>query len=160
MIALGIDPGLTGAVALVDATGRCRVEQLPTVALSGAGMVKRRIDGHKLGQQVRSWCPVGDRVVVAIEALRTVGWRGNAAQTQDSLMRTVGAIEGVLDMLRLPFRSVEPQVWKGFYGIGASKREALHKALVLYPDAPVRLMADHNKAEALLIAHWALRTFE
>ena len=71
-----------------------------------------------------------------------------------------GAYEGVLDMLRLPFRSVEPQVWKGFYGIGASKREALHKALVLYPDAPVRLMADHNKAEALLIAHWALRTFE
>lgn len=160
MIAIGIDPGLTGAVALVDASGACRIEQLPTVALSGTGMVRRRIDGQKLGQRLRSWCPVGEPVIVAIEALRTVGWRGNAAQTQDSLMRTVGAIEGVLDMLRLSFRAVEPQVWKGFYGIGAAKREALQKALVLYPDAPLRLVSDHNKAEALLIAHWALRNAE
>lgn len=158
MIAVGIDPGLTGAVALVDSHGSCAVLELPTLALAGGGLVKRRIDAAALARQLRELCPVGHPVRVAVEAVHTIGSRNNAVQTQGSLMRTLGAIEAVLEVLRLPFQPVEPQVWKGFYGLGAEKRASLEKARTLYPLAPIALAKDHNKAEAVLIAHWLLRT--
>lgn len=158
MIAVGIDPGLTGAAAFVDSRGTCAIVDLPTVPLSGGGLIKRRIAGDVLARSLRDFCPVGETVLVAVEAVHTMGGRNNAVQTQGSLMRSLGAIEAVLEVLRLPFQAVEPQVWKGFYGLGAEKRASLEKALALYPAAPLRLAKDHNKAEALLIAHWALRS--
>ena len=160
MIAVGIDPGLTGAAAFVDSRGTCAIVDLPTVPLPGAGLIRRRIDGAALARELRSYCPIGEPRVVAIEAVRTMGGQNNAVQTQGSLMRSLGAIEAVLEVLRLEFQSVEPQVWKGFYGLGSDKKESMAKALALYPDAPIRLAKDHNKAEALLIAHWKLRTSE
>lgn len=158
MIAVGIDPGLTGAAAFVDSRGTCAIVDLPTVALPGAGLIRRRIDAAGLARSLREFCPVGEPCVVAIEAVRTMGGQNNAVQTQGSLMRTLGAIEAVLEVLRLQFTAVEPQVWKGFYGLGADKKASLQKALALYPGAPLKLAKDHNKAEALLIAHWALRS--
>lgn len=157
MIAVGVDPGLTGAVACVDSQGRCAIFDIPTVALPGTGLIRRRIDGAALARSLREMCPVGETAVVAVEAVRTMGGQNNAVQTQGSLMRSLGAIEAVLEVLRLPFSSVEPQVWKGFYGLGAEKKASLVKALTLYPGAPIKLAKDHNKAEALLIAHWLLR---
>jgi Holliday junction resolvasome RuvABC endonuclease subunit len=158
MIAVGIDPGLTGAAAFVDSRGTCAIIDMPTVALAGTGLIRRRIDGGALARGLREYCPIGEPRVVAIEAVRTMGGQNNAVQTQGSLMRSLGAIEAVLEVLRLDFQSVEPQVWKGFYGLGSDKKESMAKALSLYPDAPIRLAKDHNKAEALLIAHWMLRT--
>jgi len=158
VIAVGIDPGLTGAAAFVDSRGTCSIVDLPTVALPGTGLIRRRLDGAALARALRDFCPAGEPAVVAIEAVRTMGGQNNAVQTQGSLMRSLGAIEAVLEVLRLGFQSVEPQVWKGFYGLGSDKKESMAKALTLYPDAPIRLAKDHNKAEALLIAHWMLRT--
>ena len=158
MIAVGIDPGLTGALALVDSQGTCVVRDLPTIPLPGGGLVRRRIDALALSRLLRDHCPVGEPVLVAMEAVHTIGGRNNAVQTQGSLMRTLGAIEAVLEVLRLEFLPVEPQVWKGFYGLGSDKKASIAKALTLYPMAPLPRVADHNKAEALLIAHWRLRT--
>lgn len=158
MIAVGIDPGLTGAAAFVDSRGTCAIVDLPTVPLAGGGLIKRRLDGLALARSLRDFCPAGEQALVAIEAVHTMGGRNNAVQTQGSLMRSLGAIEAVLEVLRLSFVAVEPQVWKGFYGLGAEKRASLEKALLLYPGAPLKLAKDHNKAEALLIAHWLLRT--
>lgn len=163
MIAVGIDPGLTGAVAFIDSRGSCVVADIPTTPLLGTGLIRRRVDGAQLARLLREHCPVGERVIVGLEAVHTIGVSGgknNALQTQGSLMRTLGSIEAVLEVLRMDFRSVDTQAWKGFYGLGSVKREAIQKALVLYPDAPLRLVSDHNKAEALLIAHWALRTLQ
>ena len=158
MISVGIDPGLTGAVAFADSHGTCAIRDLPTVALSGGGLIKRRIDGAGLARVLREFIPVGASYVVAIEAVHTIGGKANnAVQTQGSLMRTLGAIEAVLEVLHLQFTAVDPQTWKGFYGLDAEKRAAIQKALTLYPGAPLALVKDHNKAEALLIAHWAIR---
>lgn len=157
MITIGIDPGLTGAVAFVDSRGTHAFEDMPTVSLPGNPYVKRRVDARRLGELLRQHCPVGEPVRAMVEAVRTMGGQNNAVQTQGSLMRSLGAIEAVLEVLRIEFESVEPQRWKGFYAIGADKAEALDVARRLYPSAALKRKADHNKAEALLIAHYAQR---
>lgn len=169
MIVIGVDPGLTGALAFVRPAGLVAIEDIPTQALDGKGLVKRRIDGLALAQLVRKHCPVGSAVLVCCEQVGTMGGQNNAVQTQGSLMRSLGAIEAVFDVLRWPCLMVQPRVWQGHHGLAgkkAGKREhgalpaASVKALELYPAAARQLarVKDHNRAEALLIAAYGLET--
>ena len=55
--------------------------------------------------------------------------------------------------------AVPPRVWQRWYGIKA-KGDALDKARALYPLAESHLARkkDHNRADALLLAHFGQRT--
>lgn len=161
MIAIGIDIGLTGAIGFVDSKGTCVVEDMPTVP-DGE---KRRIDGRGLVEAIRRNCPAGEPVIVVIEDVRprpqgNGGAHGNSMHSQGSLMRSRGAVEAALDILRLTPRPIQPQAWKRAFGlIGKKKRESLETARRLYPAAPLTRMKDHNRAEALLIAHHGLSRY-
>ena len=157
MIVGGIDPGLTGAAAFIGAGGRVAIEDLPTMPLPGNGLVTRKIDGHALAQLLRKHVGADEVAQVFLEQVGTMGGRNNAVQTQGSLLRTLGAIESVLEVLRMPPKMLQPQKWKSFYGLNADKRKGMNCALRLYPAAPITLAKHHNRAEALLIAHYGLR---
>jgi len=156
VICIGIDPGLSGAVAFIDSRS-CVIEDLPTMSLPGNGLVKRKLDAKALADLVRRHVPPGEVATVFCEQVRAMGGKNNSLQTQGSLMRTLGAIEGVFEMLRMPPRMVEPQTWKRFYGLGKEKGESLELARSFYPDAPVKLAKHHNRAEAILIARYGMR---
>jgi len=153
---IGIDPGLTGAIAFVTETS-CTVEDLPTMPLPGNGLISRKIDGRALAIMVRSHVPIGESAAAYLEQVSTMGGKNNAVQTQGSLMRSLGAIETVLECMGLKPTMLSPQKWKRFYGLDSSKPKALAKARELYHQAPLSLAKHHNKAEAVLIAHWGLR---
>jgi hypothetical protein len=74
-------------------------------------------------------------------------------------MRTLGAVEAVLEVLRLPPTMLHPKTWKGFFGLDSEKGGSLASARALYPDVAARLARakDHNRAEAVLLAHYGLR---
>lgn len=158
MIAVGIDPGLSGAVAFIDDAERATVFELPTTPVPGNGLVKRRIDGRGLTDIVRANVPPGQPILVFIEMVRAMGGKNNAIQTQGSLNRTLGAIECVFDVMRIKPYMVEPQTWKRFYKLGKVKGDSLKVARKLYPRTRLPLAGDHNKAESILIAHWGRRT--
>jgi hypothetical protein len=155
MIGIGIDPGLTGALAFIAPGGAVTVEDIPTVDLPGNGLVSRRVDGLALARLIRQHVPAGHACTVLMESVHAMG--GSAVQTMGSMMRSVGAIEAVLEVLRMPAAGVTPQTWKRFYGLKSDKGQSLTKARTLYPAAPLRLAKHHNRAEALLIAHYALQ---
>lgn len=160
MIYIGIDPGLSGAVAFVDHRS-CVVEDLPTSTLPGNGLVTRKIDGRGFVELLRRHTVPGEPVQVYLEQVNTMGGKNNAVQTQGSLMRTLGAIEAVLECMRMAPNMVYPQKWKRFYGLDADKKKALTVARELYPalsGTTLKLAKSHNRAEALLIAHWGMRT--
>ena len=153
MIVVGVDPGLTGAIAFLDSRGSMVVRDIPTVEVEGTGMVKRKVDGLALARLVREHCPVSDDALVVCEAVRAMP--GNAIQTQGSLMRSLGAIEAVFEVLRFPVLMIQPQVWKRHFGLKADKGESLRVARTLYPHcSDITRAKDHNRAESLLIAHY------
>ena len=167
LIVVGIDPGLTGALAFIKPEA-VALEDMPTIQLPGDGLVKRRVDGKALAELVRRHCPVGEAVAVFCEAVGTMGGRNNAVQTQGSLLRSLGAIEAVFDMLRWPCTPVLPQAWQGFYKLRGKRTEtrakgelpaAMKIARELYPRAAdsIARVKDHNRAEALLVAHYGMR---
>jgi crossover junction endodeoxyribonuclease RuvC len=157
MIYLGIDPGLTGAVAAINsANDSAMLFDLPTKEVIGGGMVKRRIDGLDLAHMLRTLASSTDDVLVTCELVGVMGGKNNAVQTQGSLMRTFGAIEAILDAVRFPTNYVRPQAWKKFYDLGKDKSAGLDMARRLYPSAQdaLKRVKDHNRAEALLLAHY------
>jgi len=158
LITVGIDPGLTGAIAFVDSRGTCSIEDMPTVELPGDGLVTRRVDGLKLAQLLRQFVPAGHACQVVLEQVQTMGDKNNAVQTQGSLMRTLGAIEATLEVLRMPTTMVHPKTWKKRFGLGSEKGKSLEVARQLYPSAPLELAKHHNRAEALLLARFGQDT--
>lgn len=170
MIVTSFDPGLTGACAVMDHNGLRAVFDIPTMAIPGVGpkaMVQRKLDAHALCKLLLQHCPASEgKPQVVIEAVSAMGGKNNAVQTQGSLLRTLGALEAVVECLRFPVAYVSPQTWKRFYGLIDSdltqterKRKAMECARRLYPDCmDIKRAKDHGRAEAALIGHWYQRT--
>ena len=176
MIVIGIDIGLTGAVARVGGGLPPAVVDMPVVADGERRMASKtktetvqpmRVDGRGLLQVLRDLCPVDQpAAIVLFENVRprpegNGGRHGNTMHSQGSLMRSRGVVEATVDIARFSPDPVQPQTWKKFYGInGADKDDSLEKARLFFPElaAALRLKKHHNRAEALLIAHYGLRT--
>ena len=89
MIYIGIDPGITGAVAFVDsASGASKVFDLPIKA------AERRIDGLKLALLMREHAPTSIGGRVFLEQLHARAG-GGGMQQMGSMMKTVGIILGI-----------------------------------------------------------------
>lgn len=160
MIIVGIDIGVTGAVAALDGRGGCDIEELPTRVIPGGRKVKRRLDPVGLANILRRMVPPGVAAMVVIEDVHTYPSSRNNPQSQGSLMHSRGMIEAVVELARFKLVAVEPPTWKRFCGLlGEGKTASRDVACKLYPAAePLLCRAkDHNRAEALLIAHFGLR---
>ncbi len=158
MIAWGIDIGLTGALARIDHRGAVVVLDMPVTADGAKG---NRISGRQLARLIRLHTPADEAVTIVMEDVRPRPnpLRGTSIVTEGSLMRSRGAIESVLDVLGVRGHVVQPQTWKRHFGLLKAEKDASRqKALVLYPAASHDLARkkDHNRAEAVLLAHYAM----
>lgn len=158
MIVLGIDIGMTGAVAAIDAHGQCQVHDLPVI-VSGKD---KRVCGRQLILLLRQLVPADGAALACIEdvRVRAIAGRPMSHATEGQLIRARGAVEAALDIMRMRVEVVQPATWKRHFGLlKQAKGASLETARLLYPDAPLKLAKFHNRAESLLIAHWARGKF-
>lgn len=156
MILVGIDPGVTGAIAALDDPGDGRppallaVHDMPTVT-DPTG--RQRVSAAGLAALLRSLAP--DSVLVEQVGAAPVAGRRQGAQSMFNFGRSLGVIEGVTQTLGLPLRFVHPTAWKTRAGlIRRPKDVARTVALQLYPEAPLHRKADIGRADAILIARY------
>lgn len=156
-LTLGIDPGLTGAFALLDARGELiAVEDLPVVRDGKTGWIDASLLLSQL-LQVRE----GNVVHTTIERVHAMPKNGSQAAFSQGC--TFGSILATLQVLQTRIEFVAPQTWKKSMGLlsgrettdTARKQASLDKARLLFPGADLARKKDHGRAEALLIAHWA-----
>lgn len=144
---LGIDPGLTGALAIIGVDGFI-LEDLPTMANGKGGMVKNQINPYALAAMLEPH--VGDIEFAVLEQPNTMP--GQSVQSMGSMMQSLGIIEGVLAGLGVSVRMVSPSAWKKSLGLNKDKELSRAMAQRLFPQAPLANKKDHNRAEALLLA--------
>jgi crossover junction endodeoxyribonuclease RuvC len=158
---VGIDPGLTGALAVVTDQGDLyRVYDLPTIANGKAGAkVKRKLNGAELARILTQLDEQSvNKLRIVVEQVSSMPGQGVASVF--SLGQTAGKIEGVLEALGLGYTYVHPKTWKKFYKLlRAEKEHSRALALQTWPLAGAiefsRKM-DQNRAEACLIAKWGI----
>jgi crossover junction endodeoxyribonuclease RuvC len=170
MRSIGIDLGLTGAIALIDHNGLQELHDMPVMLKSG-GTVKSQVNAAALAELLRKLISGHDKHehIVLLEGVRAMPSQGSASTF--SLGHTAGIVEGVVCTLDLPHQMIAPAQWKKHYGIRAeptpkgdsaararakegAKEAARTLAQRYYPHAPLARKKDHNRAETILIARY------
>lgn len=157
MKVLAIDPGLSGAIAIVvGKPEEYRVEavhDLPTtVEKTSSGKLKRKLDPVLLNRMVKEMLPVD--LVICERMIAPPGISGLAAM---SMGITVGTISTVLKLAKVDLKLVSANVWKRGLDVSADKESArLHASRLFKSDEFWVRKKDHNRAEAALIGLWGL----
>ena len=147
MIILGIDPGLSGALALYDhAAGKLDIHDCPladdngkkTMFLPGIAMIIA--EGR-----------IGKCVIERAQAMPKQGVSG-----MFNYGRGYGCYLGILAALKVPYDRVTPQVWKKSLNVPSDKDATRARASELLPAHSQLWMRkkDHGRAEAALIAYY------
>lgn len=164
MLLIGVDPGLTGAMACIcTRRGLLDVADLPTQSNGTAtGSMKRWLDVLGVAELLGGWSQryefAAESVHAAIE--RPIAMPSLPAQTIASQFDTYGVLRALLAgvvMLGGSVEHVAPNVWKKALGLGSEKDASRALCQRLYPQAPITRVKDHNRAEAILIGHWLLQ---
>jgi crossover junction endodeoxyribonuclease RuvC len=150
---LGVDPGLTGAFAVIETSLDLLLVWDMPVALSGTGSRKEVIPVF-VADIVRDTAPD----VCFIERVGAMPKQG--VSSVFSFGRSYGVVLGVLGALRVPVHLIAPAQWKRTMKLGQDKAAARAMAVRLFPDAGhyFTRVRDHDRAEAALIAACGLMT--
>ncbi len=148
----GVDPGLGGAIALLDSADG-QLGGLVDMPVLIVRKDRRTIDVHALAAWFRANQP-GHVYVEAAQAIpRQSAW--NTGQ----FFQSFGVVIGVIAALELPYTIVQPAVWKRNLGVPAAKDAARARASQLIPAGAGywTRRRDDGRAEAALIAYWGAR---
>lgn len=150
MLTLAIDPGLTGAVAALNADGSFRgVADLPVVRDRSLAW----IDGQRLVEVLRD-LRAGEPARVLVERVSSMPGQGVASSFAFGV--TLGSILAAVQVLQLPLELITAAQWKRALGLSREKRASLDRARLLFPTAELTLAKHDGRAEALLLAHWGI----
>lgn len=157
MIFIGIDPGLTGAVAAISPKGGVIVSLIPT---SPGEKSKRIYDIESMKELVKNigYEPRPDRRFVVLE--RQHAFPGQGVTSTGSIMRGFGIWEGILTGIGMEYITVPARRWQKAIAPakkGESKIKAIEAVLKLFPGtqlkATKRSKKDHTGfADAICMA--------
>lgn len=152
---LGIDPGLSGAIALYTQADLV-VGDIPTHELKRGGKTKREVDLHKLAAMIAD-CAVY-QPTVWIEQVGAMP--GQGVSSVFAFGKVYGIILGICAANGLVIERVTPQVWKKAMGLQTAAKDAARaRASALLPAHAEkwRRVKDDGRAEAALIAIYGAR---
>lgn len=168
---VGIDPGLDGALAVLNEKGDLiSVQDTPVLTVKRSGGKKRVYLPSQMMAIVDAVQKTGRVEVVGIENLHVMP--KNGAHSAFGLGRSLGLWEMAAVSRRLPIEWVDPGKWKReMLGAGSGKSTASGKkgkvdkqasivrAMQLVPDSAefLTLKKHDGRAEAILIAAYLLR---
>lgn len=148
---IGIDPGNTGAIALLNEHYELvSVWDMPLMA-NGK---KQQVNASELAKILEY--PGATRSGDLEAIVEKVGaMPGQGVSSMFNFGMGFGVIQGVLAARRIPYRLVAPPKWKKAAGLtGKDKDMARTLAQQLYPEAPLGRKKDIGRADAILIARY------
>lgn len=151
MITVGIDPGLTGAVAFLRNGEYYSLFDIPTT-LKGSGSVKQEVEPGGLKRMFLERLEGREDVAIALE--RVSAMPGQGSSSVFSFGDTYGCCRSVASLTGYPLHLVTPTTWKKHFGLGRDKEESRALASRLFPGAELHLKKHADRAEALLMARW------
>jgi crossover junction endodeoxyribonuclease RuvC len=141
---LGIDPGVSGAVAFYfpSAPERIAVEDVPVAG--------GEISTPHLASMIRRYAPT----MAVIE--RVQAFRGQGVVSMFNFGRSYGDVRGVIGALNIPLHLVTPQKWKKHFSLSSDKDQSRLLAIRLFPSVAehFKLKKHDGRAEAALIARY------
>ena len=150
---IGIDPGLSGGIAVLENNQVLSIFDMPV--MSEGKKNKRQLNSAQLVTLIKENIKSSEDVAVIVEQVNAMP--GQGVTSMFNFGQTFGAIKGVCAALRLPIFFVRPSKWKKHFElINSSKDSSRTKAIEMYPAFSNQLAKkkDVNKSDAILIARF------
>lgn len=142
---IGIDPGNSGAMALIAADGSVEIQDWE--------------DGPTVAGKMLEWAQDYQVKAVGLERVHSMPKQGVASTFKFGT--NFGIWQGLLLALVLPFETITPQAWMKSYSLvkkSKSDKPSLTVARQMFPCAPLNLKKHDGRADALLLAEHVRRT--
>ena len=148
---IGIDPGLSGAIAVLENNKVLNMFDMPV--MSEGKKNKRQLNSALLVALIKENIENSKEVSVVVEQVNAMP--GQGVTSMFNFGQTFGAIKGICAALELPIFFVRPSKWKKHFElINSSKDSSRTKAIEMYPKLSNQLAKkkEVNKSDAILIA--------
>ena len=127
---IGIDPGLSGAIAVMEDNKVLNLFDIPV--MSEGKKNKRQLNSALLVSLLKENIVSHEEVAVVVEQVNAMP--GQGVTSMFNFGQTFGAIKGVCAALDLPIFFVRPSKWKKHFElINSSKDSSRTKAIEMYP---------------------------
>ena len=154
---IGIDPGLSGAIAILESNKVINIFDIPV--MSEGKKNKRQLNSALLVKMIKDNINSNEEVSVVVEQVNAMP--GQGVTSMFNFGQTFGAIKGICAALELPIFFVRPSKWKKYFElINSSKDSSRTKVIEMYPKLSHQLSKkkDVNKSDAILIARFFSET--
>ena len=156
-IIIGIDPGLNGAIAIMEGLKVKDIFDMPV--MSEGKKSKRQLNSALLVILLKEKIRNLEDVSIVVEQVNAMP--GQGVTSMFNFGQSFGAIKGICAALNLPIFFVRPSKWKKHYDlINSSKDASRTKVIEMYPSLSDKLSKkkDVNKSDAILIARFLAET--
>ena len=154
---IGIDPGLSGAIAILQEKKVLNIFDMPV--MSEGKKNKRQLNSAQLVNIIKENKNDNEEIIVVVEQVNAMP--GQGVTSMFNFGQTFGAIKGIAAALNLPIFFVRPSKWKKHFDlINSSKDSSRTKVIEMYPSLSSQLAKkkDVNKSDAILIARFYFET--
>jgi crossover junction endodeoxyribonuclease RuvC len=151
MIIIGIDPGISGAISILENKKILEVYDTPTM-IDGKKN-KRQINSAQVTNIIKERLNADKEVVVVVEQVNAMP--GQGVTSMFNFGQSFGVIKGICAALSLPIYFVRPTKWKKHFNLIKTNKDASRtKVIEVYPEISSKLhrKKDSNRADAILIA--------
>ena len=152
---IGIDPGISGAIAIFEDGQLDTILDMPTLKIASGKTMKSHISAIGLVRILETWTLVSDgQAHIVIEKVGAMP--GQGVTSMFNFGRSAGIIEGVVAALQRPYTYVTPAAWTKAVGRAAGKDASRMRAMELFPSKAdlFKRAKDDGRADAALIAYW------
>ena len=151
MIIIGIDPGISGAISIVENKKIIEVYDTPTM-IDGKKN-KKQVNGAQVSNIIKERLNSEKEVVVVVEHVNAMP--GQGVTSMFNFGQSFGVIKGICAALSIPIHFVRPTKWKKHFNLIKTNKDASRtKVIEAYPEISSKLhrKKDSNRADAILIS--------
>jgi crossover junction endodeoxyribonuclease RuvC len=131
MIIIGIDPGLSGGIAVLKDNIIKNLYDMPV--MSEGKKNKRQLNSAQLVKIIKENIQEKEETAIVVEQVNAMP--GQGVTSMFNFGQTFGAIKGISAALGLPIFFVRPAKWKKHFElINSSKDSSRTKAIEMYPN--------------------------
>ena len=148
---IGIDPGLSGAIAVLENNKVLNVFEMPV--MSEGKKNKRQLNSALLVNLLKENVLNNEEVAIVVEQVNAMP--GQGVTSMFNFGQSFGVLKGIFSAMQIPMDFISPIKWKKYYNlINTQKDSSRTKAIEFFPYISSKLSRkkDANKADAILIA--------
>ena len=153
MIIFGIDPGVSGAISVLENKKVLDIFEMPTM-IDGKKN-KKQVNGSQVTNIIKQKLNLNKEVIIVVEHVNAMP--GQGVTSMFNFGQSFGVIKGIASALSLPIYFVRPTKWKKYFNLIKTNKDASRtKVIEVYPEISAKLSRkkDSNKADAILIARY------